>query len=286
MARPSASVIVPFLGSPFELRALLARLRGLRLAEGDEVLVADNRPRPSGPATERHEEARVAIVPAPGRRSAPHARNAAAARARGEWLVFLDADTAPAPDLLDAYLDPPPAEDVAVLVGAVEDRAERDTLCARYITARRKLDQANTLAHPYRPYGQTANCAVRRAAFEAVGGFADEIRLGDDADLCWRLQDADWRLESRPAARVAHRNREHVRDLLGQMSRHGMGLAWLELRHPGSAPRPRARDLVGRAPHYLGAARRARDREERLYALLDLASLYARDLGRLRSNRA
>jgi GT2 family glycosyltransferase len=205
--------------------------------------------------------------------------------AGGEWLVFLDADTTPEPGLLDAYLDPLPADDVAVLVGAVEDRAERDTTVARYVSARRRMDQRHALGHPYRPYGQTANLAVRAEAFRVVGGFDQEARAGEDADLCWRLQAAGWRLEERPAAIVAHRNRERVRDLLSQMARHGEGLAWLERRHPGSAPAPGLRDVAGRVPHYLSAARHASDREHARYALLDLATLFARDAGRLRARR-
>jgi hypothetical protein len=38
-------------------------------------------------------------------------------------------------------------------------------------------------------------------------------------------------------------------------------------------------------PHYLAAARRAPNREEAWFALLDLATLSARDAGRLRGGR-
>jgi hypothetical protein len=63
--------------------------------------------------------------------------------------------------------------------------------------------------------------------------------------------------------------------------RHGSGLDWLEQRYPGCSPPPTLRELIGRVPHYLFAAARARSREEALFALADLASLYARDLGRV-----
>jgi len=45
----------------------------------------------------------VRVLAAPSPRSSYHARNVGARAARGEWLVFLDADVAPAPELLDAY---------------------------------------------------------------------------------------------------------------------------------------------------------------------------------------
>jgi GT2 family glycosyltransferase len=171
-----------------------------------------------------------------------------------------------------------------VLAGGVRDWSTAATACSRYVSARAKMDQGVTLAHPFRPYAQTANCAVRRSAFAAVGGFAPGAgsSAAADADLCWRLQAAGWLLESRPEAVVDHENRDRFRDLYGQLARHGAGLAWLERRYPGSAPPPTPRELVGRIPHYLLAAARAGRREEALFALADLCCLYARDWGRLR----
>jgi GT2 family glycosyltransferase len=260
------SLICPFAGTDDELRQTRKALAQVKLADGDELLIADNRPHPSPD-----------LVDASGPASSYFARQRAAERAKGEWLVFVDADTRPEPGLLDAYFDPPPADDVGVLAGAIVDEVEEDTTVARYITARRKLDQATTLAHPARPYAQTANAAVRRSAFEAVGGWPEPIRSGGDADLCWRLADAGWRLEERPNARVRHRNRASARALLAQLHRHGAGMAWLDQRWPGSFPPPTAREQVGRLKLLV--------RDRPAYAVLDVLGLYARDLGRLRGNR-
>jgi GT2 family glycosyltransferase len=233
------------------------------------VLLADNRPA----AVDR--PGAVRVIAARGPASSYHARAVAAAQASGEWLVFVDADTEPDPGLLDAYFDPPPRERTGVLAGAIEDWVAEDTLVARYIEARRKLNQATTLAHPTRPYAQTANCAVRRSAFEAVGGFPDPIRSGGDADLCWRLAAAGWELEERPGARVRHRNRARLGSLLAQVHRHGSGMGWLDRRWPGSFPPPSAREVAGRVRMVRPDA----------FALIDVATLFARDLGRLRPNR-
>ncbi|MEA2301555.1 MAG: mycofactocin glycosyltransferase [Solirubrobacteraceae bacterium] len=281
--RPGAAVIVPFAGSEARLEEMLARLGRLERRPGDEVVLVDNRA-DSDSGSSRAGPPGVRVLSAPDPSSSWHARDAGAGATEAEWLVFVDADTRPVPDLLDRYLAPPPDPDVGVLAGGIRDRGTGRTACDRYVSARAKMDQAVTLEHPYRPYAQTANCAVRRSAFAAVGGFAAGAgsSAAGDADLCWRLAEAGWRLESRPDALVDHENRTRFRDLYAQLARHGAGLAWLERRHPGSAPPPTGRDLVGRIPHYLAAAARAGDPEAAVFALVDLVCLYARDFGRLR----
>ena len=260
--RPSVSVIVPFAGSESDLDACLAAMARIVLRDGDELLVADNRT-PARP--------RPGVIDASGPASSYFARDVAARRARGEWLVFVDADCLPEPDLVDAYFEPPPGERAGVLAGAIEDWTDRDTVVARHVERRRKLAQDNTLRGP-RPYGQTANLAVRRAAYEQVGGWPDPVRSGGDADLCWRLADAGWALDSRPRARVRHRNRATLRALLAQLHRHGSGMQWLDRRYPGSFPPPTPRALAGRT---------------KLLARgdwIEFLSQWAVDMGRLKAN--
>ena len=282
--RPAVSVIVPFAGADAELDALVRRLEAVRAGPEDELVVADNRPRPAP-----GRRGSVEVVAAAGLRSPAFARNAGARHARGAWLVFVDADTAPRPDLLDAYFAPPPDDEVGILGGGIRDVVDRPTRVARYVVDREKLDPRHALGHPHRPFFQTANCAVRRSAFEQVGGFAEAARAAEDADLCWRLADAGWRLEERPEAAVEHRARETLGALLRQLAVHGAGVAWLNRRYPGSDPAPSLRQLAGRLSWYPRTAwSRARrgEREEALFVLIDLLALSAYDAGRLRSNDA
>lgn len=286
--RPGVSVIVPFAGAQDELEQIVERLGRIDSGPDDEVVVVDNRPVHTPPADGPPPGVKILHAGEVG--SSWYARDAGVSATRGQWLLFVDADTIPAPDILDRYFEAPPGPSVGVLAGGVRDWTTSETPCARYVSARRKMDQQITLSHPYRPYAQTANCMVRRLAFDQIGGFpshalADDNAAGD-ADLCWRLQEAGWLLESRPGAVVDHENRTRFRDLFRQLARHGAGLAWLERRYAGSAPGPGRRELLGRIPHYLLAAVRAPGREETLFALVDLVSLYARDAGRLQFNRA
>jgi glycosyltransferase involved in cell wall biosynthesis len=228
--RPPVAVIVPFHGDALAASATMQALRALQMRDGDELLVADNTD--DGVLAAEHREGFATVA----KRQPYSARNEAAARATADWLLFTDADCRPQPELIDAYFEPPPGERVGALAGeivAAEDPSRPPTLAQRYGADRRLLSSELFLAHPYKPMGVTANLLVRRAAFEEVGGFAEGIRSGGDADLCWRMQDAGWAIEHRPRAIVAHEHRATVRALLRQAARTAAGTRWLEARHPG-----------------------------------------------------
>jgi GT2 family glycosyltransferase len=220
-------------------------------------------------------------------RTPAYARNRAADGARGEWLVFVDADVLPDPGLLDAYFDPAPRPQTAVLAGGIEDVAPRPTLVARTNTVRARMSQRTTLERAGTPYAQTANCAVRRSAFEDAGGFEAGARAGEDADLCFRLRRAGWGLEARPRAAVQHRSRETLRAWLKQLALHGSGAAWLERRWPGefpaAGPLGLGRRFVRDGAGALGSLARG-DRGGATTAILDLLGTAAFELGRLLPN--
>jgi len=259
--------VVPFAGSDEQLHALRATLDRLRLRPGDELVVSDNRRDPI--------------------RTPAYARNRAAADASGEWLVFLDSDTIPDPGLLDAYFDPAPRSQTAVLAGGIEDLAVRPTIVARTNVARARMSERITLERAGTPYAQTANCAVRRTAFEGVDGFEAGARAGEDADLCFRLQRAGWGLEARPQAAVQHRSRGSLRAWLVQMAVHGSGAAWLDRRWPGefsaTGPLGLGRQMARGTIDALSSLARG-ERRAATAAILDLLGAAAFELGRLLPN--
>ena len=222
-------MIVPFYGTDAALQALLGRLRAVRTRPDDTVTVVDNRP--LAPPAWRH--GHIDIVPAPGEQSSYHARNAGARAGHNPWLLFIDADVVPPPDLLDRYFDPPLGERVGVVAGAIRDAPARpeDGVAARYAYLEQTLAHENVLGGAH-PFAQTANALVRRAALSAAGGFTEGIRSGGDADLCFRIVALGWTLEQRPAT-VEHQGRSSVAKLLRQYLRYGAGAAWLDARRPG-----------------------------------------------------
>jgi GT2 family glycosyltransferase len=239
MTRPSVDIVVPFAGSDAALDALLVRLAAIERQAGDTLTVADNRP--------DSRDVGEHIVAAPAQQSSYHARNRGAERGSAPWILFIDADVDPAPDILDRYFDSPAEDDVGLLAGGVRDAPlPRDpTRAERYTVAAEQMSQTRTLRVGPWAYAQTANAAVRRAAFEQVGGFTEGIRSGGDADLCFRLRVAGWNLDSRQQAEVIHHNRASTRAFLRQKARHGAGAAWLNRVYPGSFP-PRDRRALTR----------------------------------------
>jgi hypothetical protein len=283
-ARPSVDVVVPFAGSDAELEAVARGVGRLERRAGDSATVVDNRA--TAAASSRIGD--IAILPAPELQSSYFARNRGAAAGTGEWLVFFDADvTAPA-DLLERYFDEPPGDRTGLLAGGIRDaEVGEPTAVSRYLTESSSMSQDNTLRGDW-PYAQTANCAVRRAAFEEIGGFNDAIRSGGDADLCFRLRAAGWELETRDAAAVEHHARSSLRAMVRQRARHGSGSAWLNRAYPGSFPAERWPGLIKWTVIELAraAGRLLRgDRRGAARAVVAQASAWALQLGRLLPNR-
>jgi hypothetical protein len=279
MPRTPVDVVVPFAGSDQELRALHARLAELRLDGQDTLTIVDNRANGGDVALD-------GVLSVPERQSSYHARNRGAARGSAPWIVFVDADLEVSPDLVDRYFDEPPAPETALLIGEIEITLTEQTPVARYGWRRQHLDTGRA-AKPGWEYAQTANAAVRRDAFEAIGGFEGHVRSGGDADLAFRLRRAGHGHEHRPAAVVRHPPRSTLPALVRQFARYGSGRQWLHERYPAFAP-PRslprlAGGTVKATPRALLVAARG-DRDGALAAVLDPLIFLVSELGRLVPN--
>ncbi len=198
MSAPRFSVVVPVWRQWGELERLLGDLAGQSAPGGFEVLVVDNEP-PSAPPLALPPGARLVPCPAPGSYAA---RNAGAALARGGWLVFTDADCRPRPGWLAALARAAEAHPGALVAGPVEveSAGARPNPCEAYDMVR-GIPQARYVA---RGYAATANLAVPRAAFDAVGGFDPARFSGGDAAFCRRAGALGHALRLAPDAVVAH----------------------------------------------------------------------------------
>jgi len=125
-------------------------------------------------------------------RGQSEARNAGAAQARGRYIAFLDQDDVWYTDKLLHQVRVLEERSDVVLVHSDVDFIED----AGKVTKRRVTSKARRTASRS-PLAQLIGMElcfilpsallVRKAAFEAVGGFDPALIRGEDYDLCWRL---------------------------------------------------------------------------------------------------
>jgi GT2 family glycosyltransferase len=239
VSRPAVSVVVPFAGTTEQARAVLTMLHALETRPDDELILADNSgTAPAMAAALLRDRATPRVVSAAGEASAAHSRNVGAATVKNDWILFLDSDVIAPAGLLDSFFAEPIEERVGAVTGDIAGIPDTRTLAARYGTARNFLGQRSHVNNPVRPRASSANLLVRRAAFEAVGGYTEGIWAGEDTDFTWRLQAAGWTLAFNERAVVQHAYRTTLRALGKQWRGYAAGARWLAQQYPDFKPDP------------------------------------------------
>jgi GT2 family glycosyltransferase len=278
-SRPPVAVVVPFYGSAADAAALRAALAVVELGPDDELVVADN----TEDGRFGGSEGRLRAVRAPLERSSYYARNVGVEATTAPWILFMDTDCRPLPDVVDRYFDPSPADRTGVVSGSVRSSGE-PSLAASYATSRGHI---NPETYPgEKPTGVTANMLVRREAWEALGGFHEGLRSGADVEFCWRAIDHGWDVERRPDAAVEHEHPATVDEIRRKAARHSSGISWLMRRRPGSV---RRLDPVRELPRSLagGAAFPLMGQRQRgVFKLIDGLVVLSDLRGRTSSNGA
>ncbi|OAB56676.1 glycosyltransferase [Leptolyngbya valderiana BDU 20041] len=233
---PPVSVIVPIYNGERDVPELISCLQGQTYPrEKVEYLLVDNN---SGDRTfellkniAREREFPLRPLSQNEIQSSYAARNTGIRAARHTLLAFTDADCRPEPTWLENLVKPFQKSEVGLVAGEVK-ALPPETFLERYAERHKILSQTYTLEHPFCPYGQTANLAVRREAFVKVGLFRPYLTTGGDADMCWRiLRQTDWTLEFAETAIVRHRHRATWEELYKQWRRYGQSNRYLHELH-------------------------------------------------------
>ena len=161
------------------------------------------------------------------------ARNFGAREARGDILVYTDDDCRVDRDWLNYLALAFRSGDFAA-VGGPNVPPRPESLAEACVTAAPGGPAHVLLSDSVAEHVPGCNLAVRREAFEAIGGFREEFwTAGDDVDFCWRLQAAGYRIGFHSAAWVWHLRRRKIRDYLRQQIGYGRAEALLIPLHPG-----------------------------------------------------
>jgi glycosyltransferase involved in cell wall biosynthesis len=197
-----ASIVIPARDEADRLERVLraCRTAARRVPTETEIIVADHGSKDTTPAIARFLGARV--VDATPARTIAGVRNRGAAVATGDVLAFLDADCVPSEEWLAAGL----------AIFDEQGRAGAAGLAPAIAPGEPWLSRASALfAAPRPPAGReearwlpSANLLVRRAAFEAVGGFDEDLVTCEDYDLTVRLRARGFTLLRDPGLATVH----------------------------------------------------------------------------------
>lgn len=202
----------------------------------DRVVVTRNLPEPWQPAC-AHPPAALEVIDNPRPRGFGANHNAAFARCASEWFVVANPDLRLPSDPLPALLaaGAPGVGLVAPLVqepdGSIADSARAlptpAALLRRYLPGASAPAAAARATAARPPSGEAPQwyagmfLAIRREAFEAIGGFDERYHLYcEDVDLCARLRLAGWQLRQARDAVVVHDARRASRRSLRHLGWH------------------------------------------------------------------
>lgn len=206
MSAPCFSVVMPVLDGGMVFERCLAALGASEFTDFELIVVDDGS---SDSSIEVARRAGARVLETTGHQGPAAARNLGAEQARGEYLLFLDADCEPAPSTLSVaarVLEGDP--DLAALFGSYDDAPAAPSLVSQY-----KNLQHHWVHQQGREEASTfwAGCGVvRRSVFAAIGGF-DPERFDrpsiEDIDLGRRLWKAGHRIRLAKGVQVKHHKR-------------------------------------------------------------------------------
>lgn len=223
---PEVSVVVPVHRGGDAFRLCLESLARAQPPPREVIAVLDGEDAGDAAIAAAHA---VRAVPCAGPAGPALARNRGAAQARGEIVLFIDADVSVQPDAIDkvarAFRDDP---DLAALFGSYDERPAADGVVSQFRNLAHHWvhQQACTEAFTF-----WAACgAIRREVFAAIGGFDESYRRPaiEDIELGERLAAAGRRVIVCKDLQVKHHKRWSLAGML-RTDFFDRGLPWTAL---------------------------------------------------------
>jgi mycofactocin system glycosyltransferase len=230
---PPISVIIPVKNRP-DIRDCLNSLELLDYPEDKiEVIVVDDGSTDS--TAQVIQTFKIKAIHLTHTRGASACRNLAVKEAKGELMGFTDSDCVAHPNWLKELVPYFEEEKVGIVGGYVSNFYYRSAL-DRYEDTKSSLNMGR---HPFgaedgkssTAYVPSCNLIIRKKAFLEAGGFREDLNVGEDVDLCWRVRKLGYHLLYLPQGEVKHKHRNDVMPMLKRRFDYGTSEAILYSRH-------------------------------------------------------
>lgn len=234
------SIIIPVYNRPDELDELLSSLTRQAFTDYELIVVEDGSTIPSQDIVElyrlRLPSVRYLAVPNGG---PSRARNIGAKQAMGDYLLILDSDVVLPDDYLTAVAESIARTNADAFGGA--DAASPDFspmqkavnfAMTSVLTTGGIRGASASAMEQFKPRSYNMGC--RRELFARLGGFAEDMRYGEDIDFSLRLIKSGASVLLFPTAYVYHKRRIDLEKFFMQVHHSGEARIELERRHPGS----------------------------------------------------
>ncbi len=202
LGRPGVSIIVPVRNGGPAFGRCLESLAGLNPAP-DEVIIVEDGDSDGGGSLAG--EFGFSLLRRDDRGGPAGARNDGAAQARGDILFFIDADVTLPPDALARVLaafETEPA--LSAVIGSYDDAPAAGNFLSQYRNLFHHYIHQTSGAEAGTFWGACG--AIRREAFERMGGFDESYRSAsvEDIELGYRLRQAGCRIRLCKGLQVKH----------------------------------------------------------------------------------
>jgi len=157
-------------------------------------------------------------------RGQSYCRNLGAKKAKGSILAFLDSDCVAGKKWLRELTIYFQCKDIGV-VGGYVDGYYNTTGIDRYEKVMSPLNMGKhpqfTIKNNTTFYVPTCNLLVRKKVYSETGGIREDMHIGEDVDLCWRLRKKNYGILYAPYGAVKHKHRNSFWQMLKRRGDYG-----------------------------------------------------------------
>jgi len=220
------SIVIPAYNVESTIGACLDALIAQATPDTEIIVVDDG----STDTTRAVAEAKGVCVITQANRGAAAARNTGVQHARGEIVLFIDADSVPDAHWL-AKLSAPFA-DTKVVGASGQKKTRQKNLWARYIQAEYDYRYDRLAAHRTIDFIDSSTAAYRRDIFLANGGFDPTLLDAEDVEFSFRLAERGYSMILVRDAIVWHTHPASLSEFLRRKYRYALWRARVYARFP------------------------------------------------------